>query len=223
MTVLGRRSDSSGFTFVGDDALLLHEFAHRTANLIAAVLAALRLAERATPDSSARLLENAASRLRAFGELNRVLAQPVRRRVNAAADLSAVCDAIAAEAMAASRSEMVLRLPDLWMDGGTGRRLVLVATELVSNAVRHALDGRAGRLEVSLSVEGDGVVLIVRDDGSGVRVGAKSAGTGLGSGLVAQLVQRGGGSLRMDTGKSGTTVRVVFPLSSARNDCVEAG
>jgi two-component sensor histidine kinase len=208
-------ADSDGFEFVGDDALLLHEFAHRTANQVAAAMAALRLARRAKPGASIRLLETAACRLEAFGELNRVLARPVGRLVNVAADISAVCGAIAAGATAASRSEMLLRLPDLWIDGGTARRLVLVASELVNNAVRHALDGRAGRLEVSLGVEGDEVVLSVSDDGSGVRTGARSAGTGLGSGIVAQLVGRGGGSIRMDTGRSGTTVRVVFPLHSA--------
>lgn len=205
-------AEPAAFDLVGEDALLLHEFAHRTANEVAAAMAALRLAGRARPSASARLMEIAVWRLEGFGELNRVLARPVRREVNVAADLNAVCGAIAAGAVGASRSEMRLRLPDTWIDGGIARRIVLVAAELVTNAVRHALDGRAGLLSVSLDVEEDYVVLTVGDDGPGVRRGAPTSGTGLGSGIVRQLVNRGDGSMAMDTGPSGTTVRVEFPL-----------
>ena len=211
-------TERAAFDLVGDDALLLHEFAHRTANEVAAAAAALRLANRAKPASGARLMESALWRLEAFGELNRILARPVRRRVNVAADLAAVCGAIASGATAASRSEMRLSLPDTWIEGDTARRLVLVAVELVNNAVRHALDGRAGKLAVSLGVEGDDVVLVVSDDGTGVQPGARSSGTGLGRGIVSQLVDRGGGTVRMDTGPAGTRVRVAFPLPSVSDD-----
>ncbi len=211
-------AEPAAFDLVCDDALLLHEFAHRTANEVAAAMAAMRLANRAKPTASARLVESAVCRLEAFGELNRILARPVRRQVNVAADLNSVCAAIAGGAAAASRSEMRLSLPDTWIGGDTARRFVLVAAELITNAVRHALDGRAGLLLVSLEVVGDDVVLAVSDDGAGVRPGARSSGTGLGRGIVSQLVDRGGGSLHMESGPVGTTVRVSFPLPSAIDD-----
>lgn len=210
------------FDRVGDDALLLHEFAHRTANEVAAATAALRLANRAQPAASARLMESATWRLEAFGELNRILARPVRRLVNVGADLNAVCAAIASGAMAASRSEMRLTLPDTWIAGDVARRIVLVAAELVTNAVRHALDGRAGLLEVTVDVEGDYVVLVVRDDGPGVRRGAATTGTGLGRGIVGQLVDRGDGTMTMETGPAGTTMRVEFPLGAEHDDRTDA-
>jgi two-component sensor histidine kinase len=210
------------FDRVGDDALLLHEFAHRTANEVAAATAALRLANRAKPAASARLMESATWRLEAFGELNRILARPVRRLVNVGADLNAVCAAIASGAMAASRSEMRLTLPDTWIAGDVARRIVLVAAELVTNAVRHALDGRAGLIEVTVDVEGDYVVLVVRDDGPGVRRGASTTGTGLGRGIVGQLVDRGDGTMTMETGPAGTTLRVEFPLCAEHDDRTDA-
>ncbi|WP_394654056.1 ATP-binding protein [uncultured Sphingomonas sp.] len=205
-------AEPASFEFVCDDALLLHEFAHRTANEVAAALAALHLANRAKPSASARLMESAVRRLEAFGELHRVLARPVRRTSNVGADLNTVCAAIAGGATAASRSEMRLALPNIWISGSIARRIVLVAAELVTNAVRHALDGRAGVLEITLGIDDDCVVLTVADDGPGVRPGATSSGTGLGRGIVAQLVGRGDGSITMDSGTRGTTVRVEFPL-----------
>jgi two-component sensor histidine kinase len=211
-------AEPATFDFVGDDALLLHEFAHRTANEVAAAAAALRLANRAKPAAGARLMESAVWRLEAFWELNRMLARPVGRHVNVAADLAAVCGAIASGATAASRSEMRLNLPDTWIGGDTARRLVLVAVELVNNAVRHALDGRAGVLAVSLGVEGDDVVLVVSDDGAGVRPGARSSGTGLGRGIVSQLVNRGWWVGENGHGPGGNTVRVAFPLTTASDD-----
>jgi two-component sensor histidine kinase len=222
MVHLQRTDEPTAFAQVGDDALLLHEFAHRTANEVAAATAALRLVGRPKSAASARLIDGAVRRLEAFGELNRVLARPVRRQVNVASDLTAVCGAIAAGAAAASRSEMRLSLPDMWIDGDTARRIVLVGAELVNNAVRHALESRAGRLTVSLDVEGDDVVLAVSDDGTGVRPDAHSSGTGLGRGIVSQLVSRGGGTVRMDTGPAGTTVQVSFPLVPKSDDGHEA-
>lgn len=204
---VGRR-----FEDVGDDALLLHEFAHRTANEVAVATAAMHLARRAHPQAMARLMENAAWRLQAFGELNRVLARPVEGAVDAAADLSAVC---AAAVAGAEGVKLRMRVDGLLLEGGVARRLVLIAAELVANAVRHAFVGRSGHLDIDLSVEDAAAVLTVADDGPGLNFDAPSSGTGFGSGIVSQLVERGGGTLIVDTGADGTVVRVAFPLAPA--------
>lgn len=205
---------SRSFDGVHEDALLLHEFCHRTANEIAAASAAVHLAKNSAPGAGSRLLKHAADRLDAFAELHRALARPIRARTNVARDLTVVCRAIASGASGASRSTVSLDVPETWVDGHTARRLVLVGAELVTNAVRHALEGRAGRLEVSLYVISEDIVLQVMDDGPGMRAGATTSRTGLGTGIIAQLVERASGTVAIDSGPSGTTVRVSLPLNS---------
>ena len=203
-----------GFEGVSDDALLLHEVCHRTANEVASAAAALHLAKASVTGGGLRMLERAMERLEAFGELNRVLARPVLPRLNVSHELTAVCRAIASGATCASESVVSLHVPELWVAGDTARRLVLVAAELMANAVRHALDGRAGRLDVSLEVVEDDVVLEVRDDGPGMRAAVATRGSGLGRGIVAQLVDRARGTVAVDSGPAGTTVRVALPLAT---------
>lgn len=206
---------ASVFDRASDDALLLSEFCHRTANEIAAAAAALHIAKRAANGASARLLDRAVDRLEAFGELHRVLARPVPARTDVSRELALVCRAIASGASGATRSVVSIDVPETLIDGGTARRLVLVAAELVTNAVRHALVGRAGSLHVSLELAGDDVVLCVTDDGRGMMTGAATAGTGLGGGIVAQLVDRAGGTVSIESGPGGTAVRVALPVPSA--------
>lgn len=210
-------SEASDFASVCDDALLLHEFAHRTANEVAAASAAIELAQRGRAAVGVRLMRTAAQRLGAFGELNKVLARPVRAQADVAADLRIVCGAIAS-GVAEWGSEVRLSLPETWLDGVLARRLVLVAAELVGNAVKHALDRRPGILVVMLEVVDGEVVLVVSDDGLGLRVGAESSSTELGRGMVAELVARADGAIRAETSSSGTTFRVAFPLVSSPGD-----
>ena len=80
--------------------------------------------------------------------------------------------------------------------------LLLLLTELVTNAVEHGLKGRGGTVTVSASrsqrVDGvDGVVggrsgerltAVVRDDGTGLPDGFDAGSAGLGSQIVQALV-----------------------------------
>lgn len=202
----------------GEDALLLREFAHRTANEISAAYAALHLAKRSVSGAGRRLMEEAAGRLQAFGRLHSLLARPVPRRLDVASDLSAVCRAIVAGVPGAAGSLVSIDVGETWVEGLTARRLVLIGAELVTNAVRHALDGRSGRLEVSLRIVADDIVLEVRDDGCGMRPGSTTSGTGYGSGIVAELVERARGRMSIDTGPTGTTVRVALPIQDEKAD-----
>lgn len=210
--------DEGPFDLVSEDALLLSEFSHRTANEIAAAAAALHLAKRASPAGGSRLLDEAAGRLEAFGEIHRLLARPMRARSDAGAELTAVCRAITSASPGAARSVVSLAVVETWTTGRMARRLAVIAAELVANAVRHALDGRAGRLDVSLLAAGRDLVLRVADDGPGMRVGASTSGTGLGGGIVRQLVQRAGGTLAIETGRVGTVVRVTLPLGQSSDE-----
>ena len=86
--------------------------------------------------------------------------------------------------------------------------LYRVVQEAATNAVRH---GRAARIDVDLSLDGDDAVLTVRDDGAGIEDDALGGG-GLGLRTMAYRARRVGGTLKVQPGDGGgTVVRLRFP------------
>jgi two-component sensor histidine kinase len=86
--------------------------------------------------------------------------------------------------------------------------VVRSAHELVGNAVKHGMRGRAsGRIAVRLATEGAGTVLTVTDNGWGF-TGEPVTGEGLA--LARSFAERAGGSLDLD-GTDGTVATLVLP------------
>jgi signal transduction histidine kinase len=87
-------------------------------------------------------------------------------------------------------------------------------------------EGRQGLVEVGLSAESEGVVVHVRDNGTGISAEqetrmfvpnftTKTGGTGLGLAMVKSLVEGMGGRVWFETQpKQGTAFFVWLPLSS---------
>jgi serine/threonine-protein kinase RsbW len=87
----------------------------------------------------------------------------------------------------------------------------LAVTEACSNAVVHAYpEGTPGMMEVSATMMGDELSVIVRDWGQGIRPRPDSPGLGLGLSLMAALAEAV--QLGHDTGEH-TEVRMTFALS----------
>ena len=108
------------------------------------------------------------------------------------------------------------------------RAIKQILLNLLSNGIKFTPDG--GRVTVSAGVEGDWLVLRVRDTGIGIpsdqlgqlgnpfvqvrtNAGAAHEGTGLGLALVRALSEIHGGSFRVDSVLDrGTTVSVMLPM-----------
>ncbi|MFP4563287.1 MAG: cache domain-containing protein [Spirochaetia bacterium] len=90
----------------------------------------------------------------------------------------------------------------------------LIINELVSNAVKHAFEGRGeGTISVTLE-QADGLItLVVRDDGIGLSRGSEGPGDTLGLKLVGALTQQLGGSFTFHE-EGGTECTVRFPASA---------
>jgi two-component sensor histidine kinase len=68
--------------------------------------------------------------------------------------------------------------------------LALILNELLTNAVKHGMRGRAGTIQVGLERDGEALVLSVEDQGPGFDLGAvarRSSGLQLVQGLARQL------------------------------------
>lgn len=199
-----------------EDRLLLEEHMHRTANEVAAALAALRLAaKRGTRTATREMIEAAIERLEGFGECSRLLGTPASDRVDVGLHIAQVCEAVVRGRMTRGPRRVVLNLPSVEVEGETARRLGLVAHELVTNALKHALlDG--GSLEIRLERLSTDIVLSVIDDGPGLGSsrGSLTSGTRLGGRIIGELVRGVGGSMDCDTGPGGTAIHVMLPLDN---------
>lgn len=116
-------------------------------------------------------------------------------------------------------AELADGLPQVWLDVQEMRQLIL---NLVRNGLEAMLSG--GRLTIGTAVEGDRVVLFVRDQGSGIleevlaKLGTpflttKDKGTGLGLPTCYSIAHRHNAEIAVETGETGTTFSVRFPQS----------
>jgi serine/threonine-protein kinase RsbW len=95
------------------------------------------------------------------------------------------------------------------------KRVALAVTEAASNVVTHAYREQAecGELRVEAYVDGDALVVVVSDDGCGLKPRQDSPGLGLGLPLMTRLTT----SLEIVDGdhshpRRGMTVRMAFRL-----------
>lgn len=219
----GMRSNRSSVFMrrMGLDAFLLAEANQRVSDELAAALAALRMVKLAAGSKSRwRLLGDAIDRLEAFATTHQHFAArpPAGTKVDAAIGIEVVCTALAAARPAARGSTLALDLPPTLVDGTTARNLALVADRLVTNAITHGLEGRAGVLSVSLCRRGDDILLVVSDDGPIGPAGSVANDHGVGPGIAAELVRRSGGEFCVTKGPTGTTARIIM-----RHDSGSAG
>ena len=201
---------------VSEDRLLLIESAHRVNNEVAAAIAALRMVRPARGSKARwRLVGSCLERLEGFAAVNRVLALPTTSPVRLSQEMVRLCVGLGAARRGIGASRIETDVGDVVIDGASARRVLLVAAELVQNAIRHALEGRDGCLRVVLRLDARDVVLGVKDDGPGMSATSATRGGGMGSPLVAELVRRAGGVMECRTGREGTTFQVAIPHAAA--------
>jgi len=97
------------------------------------------------------------------------------------------------------------------LDIDTGIAVGMIVTELATNSIKYAFTpGEAGMLEVSLHSSGEGMLLMVRDNGKGLPGGYDlTSGPGLGMKLVTNLVRQIHGIFDVTSGQ-GTAISITF-------------
>ncbi len=198
--------------------LLLAELNHRIGNELQAALAALQFARRGLGSAAdpTRFIDDAAARLESFGDVHRLLDRqgrhgPLTQR------LEALCRAVSRAKAAPLGIHITLKLDEVSVDKETAWTICVVASELMTNAFKHAFpSGLAGIVGVVLQQDAEEVVLIVADNGVGaVRPSAEAIwqAPGFGSGIVAQLADRLGGDVTRVGGPGGTSVTFRVPVA----------
>jgi two-component sensor histidine kinase len=159
----------------------------------------LRTAQRETHSEQARqVLAEATQRIGAMAAAQQVLYRAgASMGYDARHFLEAVCDSARSMLSRAIDLRIVACAEDL-LSNDTAMPLALIIHELIINAAKHGLHGRAkGSIRVSLTSQHESYCLTVEDDGPGFvldQVRKRSSGLGLVFGLARQL----GGTVKVE-------------------------
>jgi two-component sensor histidine kinase len=201
----------------GEIWLLLAEFNHRVGNELQAAVSALRMARRAlASDEAVHFIDDAVARLECFGDVHQLLDRQ-RRHAPLARRLEALCRATSLAKAAPRRIHLTLSLDEVTADEETAWTVCVVASELMTNAFKHAFPGSLpGVVGVSLRQDREGVLLTVTDNGVGAAgrpVEPVWCSPGFGSGIITQLAERLGGLVTRVAGPGGATATLRVPAA----------
>src|SRR5229473_30015 len=171
--------------------VLLGELNHRVKNNMQMLQSLLGIAARQAGSAGAReVLEEASRRVAAMAAAQRVLyATPDATRFNARDFLNTVCETT--KQTFPQELDIDCEADSIQLSNDAAMPLALIANELLTNAVKHGLNGRsAGAIRVRLTRQNDSLLFYVEDDGPGFHlqsVQRRSSGLALVQGLARQL------------------------------------
>lgn len=195
--------------------MLLKEVNHRVANSLAIVAGLVGLQKSSLQDEAAQqLLEQMRARIIAIAG--------VHRRLYTSHDVSSVdlkeylgslVDDLRAAMTDQGRTHPIqLNCVPISLPTDKAVSVGIIATELVTNAYKYAYPNRQGDIRISVTRDGSSICLFVEDDGVGLTELSSSAGTGLGSKVIASMTAKLQGSVSYPTVATGTRALLQFEL-----------
>jgi two-component system, sensor histidine kinase PdtaS len=193
--------------------VLLREMQHRIKNNFQVVLSSISLQKRRYADAGVhRALDHVASRINAISLAHDQLAHRNDGRVVRLSDyVRALCNSIRQQAEGIEINATCDAL-ELSIDRAVPVGLIL--NEAATNSIKHAFGAEGGRISVRLTggVGYGEAMLVVSDNGRGIRDSGKEGGSGLK--LIASLARQIGGTVEQESSHQGTTTSLRFPLLS---------
>jgi len=171
--------------------VLVGELNHRVKNNMQMLQSLLGVAARQAGSAEAReVLEEASGRITAMAAAQRVLyTTPDATRFNARDFLYTVCETT--RQTFPRGLDIDYEADSVLLSNDAAMPLALIVNELLTNAVKHGLNGRGeGTIRVRLTRENDSFLFYVEDDGPGFHlqtVQRRSSGLALVQGLARQL------------------------------------
>jgi two-component sensor histidine kinase len=204
---------------------LMREIHHRVKNNLQVITSLLSLQQRAMSDPSAReAMSDTRQRITAMALIYRALYQgPDLRRV----ELRGFLEELIAQLVAADHHDhpgairTELHADDLEIHPDKLAPLALFAVEAISNAQKHAFNGRGGSLRVAFRVRGEEAELEIADDGPGSSPRQLTAGVG--RTLMNAFARQLHGSAEINPNQwGGLTARLSFPTPDTETSPPEA-
>jgi two-component system, sensor histidine kinase PdtaS len=197
---------------IADRDLLFAETHHQVKNSFQSIESLIRLMAGRRTGETRQDLNQVRERLHAMSAVHETLYRSGEiNRVHFATYLKGICAKLAeAHDLEARGIALAVDAAPMTLDVKTATPLGLIATELISNAIKHAFpDGRTGTIRIEM----DSRRLVVRDDGLGMAPGAEKR-SGFGMNIVCGLVKQIGARMDVDSSQGRT---VVISLADRKN------
>lgn len=193
---------------------LMREIHHRVKNNLQVISSLLNMQQRSLTDPAARAaMSDTRQRITALALIYRALYQsPDLRRADVRQFLEElIAQLISGEVGRGPLVRTELDVDDLIIDPDKLAPLALWAVEAITNAQKHAFDGRGGSLRVRFKVGKEWTTLEVEDDGPGPDESSESA-KGVGRTLMTAFARQLRGTSEITTGAAGGMVATLhFP------------
>lgn len=190
--------------------LLLAEFIHRTANDLAVACAEVHVASRLPSLAAVRdRLDITVGRLHALASIQRILQPPCDDDIDIGDALCDLCQYQAEARFADQGAFIQLRTCEGRLDATRGAALLMIVSELLTNAARHAFDGPGGLVEIDVTKLGDSIRCRISDNGVGFEIGGGKGGVG--TALIAELARSAGIGFTMPASNTGMRFELSAP------------
>ena len=207
---------------LADRDLLMKELHHRTRNNLALIVALVRMSRQgAKSDETVRILKELETRVGSLAKSHELMQAADDAKTIPAETLlrDVASNAERAFNLDERQVHIVVRSDPVELEGRIAVDLGLIVGELITNAYKHAFDGREkGVIEVDLArMETGELCLRVKDDGPGLPEDAPrpERSRSLGWQLIRTLTFQHDGTLNVD-GRDGLSVEIVFdPVEKA--------
>jgi two-component sensor histidine kinase len=191
----------------------LNEIDHRTRNNHQTVLAMIHLqAQRSTQDGVREALHQVADRIQAIAQATERLAlrSGDLERIRLDDHLCGLCEHIE-RGLSRQNVSVHCEVEEITTSAEMAIPIAIIVNELVTNALKHAFDGRE-QGNVLVTGRMNGVLrLSVTDNGVGIRPGGKTDRGGLGTKLVENFARQLGARHEIISSDQGTTHDLVIP------------
>jgi len=190
--------------------LLLAEFIHRSANDFAVACAEIHLASR-MPSLSAtqERLERVVMRLHALASIQRMLQPPRASVIDLGNALCELCHHSAEARFADQGAFIRLRTCEGLVDSKRGLAVLMIVSELLTNAARHAFYGPGGLVEIDVTRADEMIHCRISDNGAGVSPDPAKRRTG--TAIIAELARGAGIVFTMPPADSGSRFELRVP------------
>lgn len=194
--------------------LLLREVTHRVGNNLAMVSSLLRMQQAKLDDDAARsAIETARGRIQTISTAQRRLRLGDDLQSTAVDGLlEAVVSDLADSALDGTAISISGHFDPLVVSARDATTLAVVLGELISNAIKHAFDGReSGTIRASFTIGSNHIpCMVVEDDGIGLDPSDDSKRrSGLGSMIIESLSRQYGGEIEKRTNEHGGTSIII--------------
>ncbi len=198
-------------TRIDPHALLLAEFIHRSANDFAIACAEVNVARRAdTFDGARDRLAIVGDRLLSLASIQRLLQVPGTAIMDLGSTLCELSHHHAQARFAEQGIFVRICAAKVSIDSRRGCTMLMIVSELLTNAARHAFASPGGMVDILLTSSDGEILCRVTDDGIGIQPARAMSGTG--SAIVTALALQAGIQLSALACSVGTSVELRMPI-----------